>query len=96
MQTVGVVGVGNVGSKVVQKCESLGMTVLKNDPPLQEKTQDSSFLPLEKVICADFVTLHVPLTKEGKYPTFHMAGKDFLGAMNGVLINSSRGSLTAA
>lgn len=92
-RSIGVVGVGNVGSKVVEKCESIGMTVLKNDPPLQEKTMNPSFLPLDEVICADFVTLHVPLTKTGKYPTYHLAGKDFIGAMNGVLLNTSRGSV---
>ncbi len=92
-RSIGVVGVGNVGSKVVKKCESLGMTVLKNDPPLQEKTQNPSFLPLDEVICADFVTLHVPLTRVGNYPTYHLAGKDFIGAMNGVFINTSRGSV---
>ncbi|NLE28995.1 MAG: 4-phosphoerythronate dehydrogenase, partial [Phycisphaerae bacterium] len=34
-KTVGVVGVGNVGSKVAHKCSVLGMNVLKNDPPLK-------------------------------------------------------------
>lgn len=92
-RSIAVIGVGNVGSKVVRKCESLGMTVLKNDPPLRDATGDTSFLPLEDVLDADFVTVHVPLTKTGPYPTRHMVNDDFLGRMNGVLINSSRGSV---
>ena len=92
-KSIGVIGVGNVGSKVVKKCEALGMTVLKNDPPLSEQTHDPSFLPQKEVIKADFFTLHVPLTRIGTYPTFHMVNRDFVHSMNGVLINSSRGSV---
>ena len=92
-KSIGVIGVGNVGSKVVKKCEALGMTVLKNDPPLKDQTQDPSFLPLEDVLKADFVTLHVPLTKTGRYPTYHMVNEKFIDSMDGVLINSSRGSV---
>jgi len=92
-KSIAVIGVGNVGSKVVQKCETLGMTVYKNDPPLADKTGDPSFLPLEDVLHADFVTFHVPLTKEGPYPTWHMANEKSLSRMNGVLFNSSRGSV---
>lgn len=92
-RSIGVIGVGNVGSKVVRKCEALGMRVLKNDPPLYDKTRDPSFLPLGDVITADFVTLHVPLAKDGNYPTYHMVNEEFVRSMNGVLINSSRGSV---
>ena len=92
-KSIAVIGVGNVGSKVVKKCEALGMTVLKNDPPLEDKTHDPSFLPLGDVLGADFVTLHVPLTTDGKYPTYHMVNRDFLHEVNGVLINTSRGSV---
>ena len=92
-RSIGVIGVGNVGSKVVRKCESLGMRVLKNDPPLYDKTRDPSFLPLGDVITADFITLHVPLAKDGDYPTYHIVNRDFVRSMNGVLINSSRGSV---
>ena len=92
-KSIGVIGIGNVGGKVVKKCEALGMTVLKNDPPLDEQAHDPSFLPLDEVIKADFVTLHVPLTRIGNYPTYHMVNRDFVRSMNGVLINSSRGSV---
>lgn len=92
-KSIAVIGVGNVGSRVVKKCQALGMTVLKNDPPLAEQTGDPSFLLLDDVIGADFVTFHVPLIRDGRWPTWHMAGPDLLAAMNGVLINTSRGSV---
>jgi erythronate-4-phosphate dehydrogenase len=95
--TLGVIGVGNVGSKVTKTAEALGIKVLSNDPPRAEKESDRIFVPLEKLLAeSDIVTCHVPLEKEGKYPTYHLANEDFFGKMKdkSVFINSSRGSVT--
>ena len=43
---IGIVGVGNVGSRVAKKCAALGMKVLLNDPPLQRETGDAKYLSL--------------------------------------------------
>ncbi len=45
-KTIGVIGCGNVGSRVVKKCEALGMNVLRNDPPLAAASTDPDFQPL--------------------------------------------------
>ena len=42
-KTIGVVGVGNVGSKVAQFCRALGMRVLLNDPPRERREGSSDF-----------------------------------------------------
>lgn len=42
-KTLGVVGVGNVGSKIVRNANALGMHILQNDPPLTRSTGGSSF-----------------------------------------------------
>ncbi len=91
--SIGVVGVGNVGSKVAAKCRALGMSVLLNDPPRAEESGDPSFLPLDDLPGADFLTFHVPLTKDGPHPTWHLASDSLLSSMNGVLLNTSRGSV---
>src|SRR3989338_1940351 len=57
-QTIGVVGVGNVGSKVARMGSALGMTVLQNDPPLARSTGDVGYLPLESLMNADIISLH--------------------------------------
>lgn len=90
---LGVVGVGNVGSRVVAKATALGMEVLRNDPPLARRTDRTDFLDLDEVLQADIVTLHVPLTKAGRDKTFHLAGESFLDRMrdDAVFINTSRG-----
>jgi erythronate-4-phosphate dehydrogenase len=64
-KSIGIIGVGNVGSRVEKKARALGMKVLLNDPPLQRGTGDAKYLPLEELYDCDFITLHTPLTFEG-------------------------------
>lgn len=94
-KTIGVVGVGNVGSKVVKVDEALGMRVLQNDPPLARMTGDPRFLPLDDLMDADFITLHVPLTKRGEDATYHFFDGEWISRMRrgSILINTSRGAV---
>lgn len=94
-KTIGVVGVGNVGSKVVRFCEALEMRILKNDPPLYRAGKLSDALPLNDLFDADIISLHVPLTFEGENKTFHLFDEDKLNRLkdNVILINTSRGSV---
>ena len=107
-KTLGVIGVGNVGSRVVKKAQALGMRVLMNDPP-RERSQKSevrsqsttprtlnpdAFVSLDQVLTeADIITVHVPLTKEGKDKTYHLADANFFcKARKGLIfINAARG-----
>lgn len=94
--TLGVVGVGNVGSKVVSAARAIGMTVLQNDPPRERKEGTGEFVSLERVIAeSDIVTLHVPLTMEGVDKTFHLFNDGNLSQLKRdcILINSSRGEV---
>jgi len=94
-KTLGVVGSGNVGSKVARIARAIGMDVMENDPPLQRSIGDSKFVSLDDVMGADIVTLHVPLTSQGSDPTFHLFdGKQIARMKPGsILINSSRGAV---
>lgn len=95
--TLGVVGVGNVGRRIVETGEALGMRVLRNDPPRAEREGAADFHDLAQLLEeSDFITLHVPLERGGRHPTFHLAGKDFLAAMKpgAVFINTSRGEVS--
>ena len=94
-RAIGVVGCGNVGSRVAAKAEALGMRVLRNDPPLRRSAGDDIYRPLDEMFDADFISLHVPLTRHGPDPTFHMADAEFLSRMrpDATLINSSRGAV---
>ena len=93
--TLGIVGVGHVGSRVKRMAESLGMRVLLNDPPRADKGEQG-FVNLETIACeCDVITFHTPLNREGKYATYHLANEDFLFSLERTpyLINSSRGEV---
>ena len=94
--TLGVVGVGNVGSKVAEAAGILGMEVLLNDPPRARREGAAGFCSLQEIIeRADIITLHVPLTKEGEDATWHLFDAGRIAAMGKerILINSSRGAV---
>jgi len=96
-RTLGIVGVGQVGSRVADKAGLLGLRVLRNDPPLALKTGSADFLPLDAVLAeADALTLHVPLESAGPFPTRHLADCRLFGKLKpgAWFINSSRGAVT--
>jgi erythronate-4-phosphate dehydrogenase len=98
-KTIGIVGVGNVGSKVAIACEKLGMRVLLNDPPRAEKEKNATiFVDLEAIKReADIITFHTPLTKTGEHKTHHLADDDFFAsvAKKPFIINAARGGVTS-
>ncbi|MCL6103968.1 MAG: 4-phosphoerythronate dehydrogenase PdxB [Bacteroidetes bacterium] len=95
-KTIGVVGVGNVGSKVANIAEILGMRVLLNDPPRARAEGERGFVGLEKILEeSDVITLHVPLNQDGEDVTYHLADEKLFGRMNRkpIFINSCRGEV---
>lgn len=97
-QTLGVVGCGDVGSRVGRRLAALGLSVLRNDPPRVRTAADSAssseFVPLDRVLQeASIVTLHVPLTLSGRDATHHLVDEEALQAMSrdAWLLNTSRG-----
>ena len=95
-KTIGVVGVGNVGSKVARLAALLGFRVLLCDPPRARREGSGPFVSIDEIISrSDIITLHVPLIRDGEDATFHMFDSTRLAAMNPdqILINSSRGEV---
>ncbi len=96
-KTIGIVGVGNVGSKVARLCEILGMRVLLNDPPRAREEGAKGFVELDELLeKADIITLHVPLNLEGIDKTYHLVDGSFFArtAKKPIIINSCRGEVT--
>jgi len=94
-KTVGIIGCGNVGSRVREKLTALGIDCLVNDPPLQEQEGRGDFVDLNEVLQVDIVTVHVPLTTGGRHPTRHLVDEVFTRQLRpgAVLINTSRGAV---
>jgi erythronate-4-phosphate dehydrogenase len=95
-KTIGIVGVGHVGSKVARLCEIIGMKVLLNDPPRERVEGPEQFVSLEEIQQeADIITFHVPLNMKGEDVTFHMVDEKFIQNLKKqpLLINSCRGEV---
>lgn len=95
-KTLGIIGVGHVGSQVERLARSYGMRILRNDPPRAEAENDPSFVGLPELAAeADIITVHTPLTREGEFPTYHLAGRDFFKSLRRRpwFINAARGAV---
>lgn len=89
-ETLGVIGVGHVGTKVAAAGRALGLKVLLNDPPREKKEGPGGFVALDRILAeADIVSLHVPLQPD----TRHMLNDGFVKACKAktLIINSARG-----
>lgn len=103
--TLGIIGLGNIGSTLAQYASDLGWQVLGYDPLLPKSKLNNA--SLEQVLSqSDAVSLHVPLTNEksdahprgSNYPTRHIIDADALAMMpaDTILINSARGPVISA
>ena len=103
--TLGIVGVGHVGSIVARWAHQLGYRVLLNDPPLEEQATDtnselltlkSKLIDISTLHCkCDIITFHTPLTRDGDYPTWHLCDEAFLNGLQRcrLIINAARGAV---
>jgi len=94
-KTLGIIGVGNVGSRLDFKAKQLGITTLLNDPPRQEIERKENFVDLNTALSADIVTFHTPLTFSGSHPTYNLLGShNFeLITQDSIVINTARGGI---
>lgn len=92
---VGIIGYGHVGSQLDRFLQACGIQTLINDPPLEQVGGEQQFCSLEQVLQADIVSLHVPYSRQGSYPTHHLLNADTLEAMRGdvIIMNTSRGAV---
>lgn len=94
--TIGVIGVGHVGTLVVEMARTWGMRVLLCDPPRVDRGEQG-FVSLETIAQeADIITFHIPLIQEGAHPTYHLASDTFFRSLKRkpYFINTSRGETT--
>lgn len=92
-KTLGIIGLGRIGSAVAKRAKGFDMNIIYYDVIRRENLEEKlgiTFKSLEEVLSeANFVTIHVPLTKE----TYHMIGQRELSMMKetSYLVNTSRG-----
>lgn len=94
--TLGIIGLGNVGSRLATMAQLLGWRVIAYDPLVEQQRVEQ--VSLEALLqTADAISIHVPLTKTGPHATFHLINAQTLAMMkpDAILINSARGAVVA-
>ncbi len=93
-KTLGLVGIGLIGSKVAKLAQAFGMKVIAYDPFVSEEDMRKEKVAKKEDLIdiageSDIVSVHVPLLDK----THHLVGKDFIAAMKGtaIIVNTSRG-----
>ena len=107
--TLGIVGVGHIGSIVARWARQLGFTILLNDPPRENR--DGSFDVIfepelhqknrpyftlgELQRECDMITFHTPLTRDGQWPTWHLCDQRFLDGLARcrLILDAARGPI---
>ncbi|BCE00865.1 4-phosphoerythronate dehydrogenase [Marinicellulosiphila megalodicopiae] len=92
-QNIGVVGLGNVGTKVSQRLKDLGANVVGYDPFLKE--HDTTLTTLDDVLNQDIICCHAPKTMGGEFPTFHLLDENNINKIKScsILLNAGRGEV---
>lgn len=93
-QTVGIIGRGNVGRRLVQLLKALNIPVLCCDPPLQDRGEQQ-LVSMDEACSSSIISVHVPLTRRGNYTTNNLFDANRLGKLHPdvLLVNTSRGGV---
>ena len=92
-KVVGIIGCGNVGSRLLACLQAMGVKCLCYDPLIaQDKPELTTF---NEVLTADIISCHTPLTTSGCFPTYHLISENELVQLQpgALLINTSRGAV---
>ena len=94
-KTIGIIGVGQVGRRLQQFMQCLGVRCLLNDPPRAFHDHAEKWSSLEQVCTADIISFHVPFTTDGDYPTESIINENLLQKLKPdvVLVNTARGGI---
>ena len=93
-QTVGIIGRGNVGSRLERLLRALDIPVVACDPPLQDQGE-RELVTMQEACASSIISLHVPLTYNGKYPTRNLFDPEQLNKLRPgtLLVNTCRGGV---
>ena len=92
---IGVVGMGNVGSRLLELLKTAGATDIRVcDPPLTEAGRPG-LCAMDEIRKCDLISFHVPYSNSGDHPTHHLVDQRFLATLvpGALLVNTSRGDI---
>ncbi|WP_416423225.1 4-phosphoerythronate dehydrogenase PdxB [Pseudomonas sp. App30] len=94
-RTYGVVGAGQVGSRLIRVLRGLGWEVKVCDP-VRQAAEGGDYVSLDEILeQCDVISLHTPLNKGGSHPTWHLLDAGRLARLKpgAWLINAARGPI---
>lgn len=93
--SLGIIGAGNTGTAVAERAAALGMVVHLCDPVKQAGGDPREFCSYDAALTCDVISFHVPITKTGEHPTFHMLDAARIQALSSaqLVVNASRGAV---
>lgn len=93
-ERIGIIGVGNVGSRLAELLDTLSIPYAGYDPPREERDSDFSSVDSEELLDCPILTFHTPLKKEGPHSTYHWFDRDKVQQQNyKMIVNTSRGGV---
>ncbi|HAT9460049.1 TPA: 4-phosphoerythronate dehydrogenase [Legionella pneumophila subsp. pneumophila] len=94
-KTAGIIGLGQVGTKVYERLNAAEFQLCLYDPP--KATRDTSFqsCSLEDLFECDLLCVHAELHSDAPYPSLNLINRDFLKELKPgcIIINASRGGI---
>lgn len=92
--SVGIIGMGNVGSRLYRRLQRMGVTCCAYDPLLAADCFPI-LASLDEVLAADVICVHAPLTRGGPHPSYHLLDATRLQALRPgtTLVNAGRGGV---
>jgi erythronate-4-phosphate dehydrogenase len=92
--TVGIIGMGNVGARLYQRLSALGIRCKAFDP-LIDQQRYPVLTSLDEVLQAQVICCHAPLSKTGDYPSYHLLNQQRLEMLGegAMLLNAGRGGV---
>ena len=94
-RSAGIIGCGNVGARLRHLLRATGFETRVYDPFIRDERNAHPFRDLDHVLSSDIISLHVPFTTTGEYPTARMADQEFLDRLKAdvIFINTARGGV---
>ena len=94
-KTAGIIGCGHVGARLRDLLRVIGIETRVYDPFIRDEHNSYPFRDLDRALSSDIISLHVPFTTKGEYPTAQMVGREFLGRLKRdvIFINTARGGV---
>jgi len=94
--SIGIIGHGNIGTRVQKLCRAVGLLPFVNDPPKAIMSGGVGYVALKEALACDIITFHTPLEKESDFPTWHLLHEGLIQYIKpgAIIINASRGEVT--